>query len=309
MHDSILHTFFLYAFFGPLIGYLLLLLFGRYFLRQNSFYWSEILTIPLAIPIIALIIYWGKPCPLLTLSNPYLKQFGGSLCFLGEAFSKYFAPVFIFAALYGIIELIKPYLTFSRLLSSGLLQKDEQMESVVTELSRKMGVDRVLTFVIPGNMTAFTFNFLKPAVVMGEQYLKSLTKEEFKAVLAHELAHIKAKDSLIISLCQFATYLYFFVPGLKKYFKEILYYRELSADKVALGYLGEKESLATALVKTYKCGVKPIWIGFSGQKDIELRRMQAIIESDLQIPQRNLSFYIFLVILISLTLFSLYFIC
>ena len=310
MHNSILHTFFLYAFFGPLFGYSLLLIFGRFFLKENSFYWSEILTVPLAIPVVALLLFWGKPCPLLTLTNSSFKSFGSFLCFVGDIVSNYFAPVFLFAALYGVGELIKPYLTFSRFLKkTGLLKQDEQLEAIIAELTAKMGVIGVRSYVAPGKMTAFTFNFLKPKVVIGEEYAKSLTKDELKAVFAHELAHIKARDSLVISLCQFATYLYFFVPGLKKYFQEILYYRELSADKVALGYLGEKENLAQALVKTCKFEASKAWISFAGDNDVELRRMQAIIESDLKIPTRNLYYYIFLGFIVTLSLFFLYYIC
>ncbi|ABB15444.1 M56 family metallopeptidase [Carboxydothermus hydrogenoformans] len=312
MSFKVVHTFFLYALFGPLFGYTLLLLIGKRLLKNNSYFWSEILTIPLLIPVLAVIIYWGKPCPLLTLANPPLKFIGGFLCFLGDGAAKYFTPVFIFAAFYGLHEIIRPYFTFNRFLKAHRLKKDEQLNGILAELKEKMGIKKeVFCYLAPGNITIFTFKFDKPVVIVGEEYAKRLDFEELKAVLAHELAHIKANDSLIISLCQFATYLYFFVPGLKKYFEKILLFRELRADKVALGYLGKKEPLASALVKTYKFGANASWIGFALDLggDFEIKRMQAIIESDLKIPRRNFTYFAVMTLIVSLSLIFLYFIC
>ena len=312
MSFELVHTFFLYALFGPLFGYTLLLLIGKRLLKDNSYFWSEILTIPLLIPVLAVIIYWGKPCPLLTFTSTPLKNIGEFLCFFGDIAAKYFTPVFVFAAFYGMHEIIRPYFTFNRFLKTYWLKNDERLNGILNELKEKMGIKKeVFCYLVSGNITIFTFKFYKPVVIIGEEYAKSLDFEELKAVLAHELAHIKAKDSLIISLCQFATYLYFFVPGLKKYFEKILLFRELRADKVALGYLGKKEPLARALVKTYKFETKGSWIGFALDLggDFEIRRMQAIIESDLKIPRRNFAYIAVMTLIVILSLIFLYFIC
>jgi heat shock protein HtpX len=91
--------------------------------------------------------------------------------------------------------------------------KGELVLRIVRELSEKAKIEMPEVYLIPGrDINAFALHLIgKPVVAITEGALEYLNEEELKAVLAHEITHIKNKDSLYMTvvsvLAGFISYL------------------------------------------------------------------------------------------------------
>lgn len=99
--------------------------------------------------------------------------------------------------------------------------------------------------------TAFDFRGTR-IVAIKESVADLLEDDELETVLAHELAHIKNKDSLQKTLVTTFKMAFPFDPIIR--FIEAAFYREreLAADEFAAFHTGKPASLASALLKIYE---------------------------------------------------------
>lgn len=81
------------------------------------------------------------------------------------------------------------------------------------------------------------------------QHLLALPQEEFEAILAHELEHLRWKDPLTKFCCQIGSALVWWVPT-QWWLKRIDQDQELAADTGAKRHQLNSDALAAALVKT-----------------------------------------------------------
>ncbi len=135
---------------------------------------------------------------------------------------------------------------FSRM-TGGSYQVTSLVESF-EGLARKMGVKAGLEEAIAGN--AFSFSFRgKGIVAMSNDMVQSLSSEEAEAVLAHELSHIKNRDSSLKSLARMARLAFPFDPVIHLVEAAVHRERELLADRASVTYTGKPLALASALLK------------------------------------------------------------
>jgi beta-lactamase regulating signal transducer with metallopeptidase domain len=97
--------------------------------------------------------------------------------------------------------------------------------------------------------TPFTGGFLRPFICIPDATYRALAPDEFRAVVQHELAHVRAFDLPVSLLIQILGDLLWFIPGYRALSQKIDDLRELVADKNAVRSGAEGGSLATALLK------------------------------------------------------------
>lgn len=97
---------------------------------------------------------------------------------------------------------------------------------------------------------AYAFGFLRTRIVVSSGLLSSLTREELKTVLRHELRHAADRHPLRAFLWELACRAFFFIPTLRDVSDHLALARELSADRAALQGRGGRKTLASALLKT-----------------------------------------------------------
>ncbi len=96
---------------------------------------------------------------------------------------------------------------------------------------------------------AYVVGSRAPILVVGRSLLASLDDEELEAVLAHELAHVRRRDTPVASALGVVRDLMFFVPGGGWAVRQLHRERELAADQVAVELTGRPGALASGLLK------------------------------------------------------------
>jgi Zn-dependent protease with chaperone function len=96
---------------------------------------------------------------------------------------------------------------------------------------------------------AFVVGSRNPVIVIGAELLASLDEEELEGVLAHELAHVRRRDTLMATALGALRDLTFFVPGGGWAVQQLHRERELAADQVAVRVTERPGALASGLLK------------------------------------------------------------
>jgi Zn-dependent protease with chaperone function len=101
---------------------------------------------------------------------------------------------------------------------------------------------------------AFVLGSRRPVIVIGADLLARLDHEELEGVFAHELAHVRRRDTLVASVLGVLRDLTFFIPGGGWAIRQLHRERELAADRVAVAATRRPGALASGLLKVLDTG-------------------------------------------------------
>lgn len=93
--------------------------------------------------------------------------------------------------------------------------------------------------------------YFKSVIIVPQITLEILSQQEFEAVIAHELEHVKYNDSIVRLFYRCTAILFWWVPT-ESWIKKIEQEQELACDQNVLNYDLKKESIASALFKVTK---------------------------------------------------------
>ena len=94
-----------------------------------------------------------------------------------------------------------------------------------------------------------TVGVFHPAIILPSKVLPALDEQDLAAILAHEYAHIRRKDFLVLILCQLSTLPIAWHPGIKYLMSKISQTRELACDEYAAVRLGKRTAYARSLLR------------------------------------------------------------
>jgi Zn-dependent protease with chaperone function len=168
----------------------------------------------------------------------------------------------------GVDALMLGYAVFVLLLLGrrglGLLQLRRLLQSAVpasiraevaeetARLARTMGTkppNVVLLRNCPGG--AFTIGTLRPLIAVDPALLDELDKHELEGLLAHELAHVARRDTLLGTVVGLCRDLAFFLPPLHMAERWLRREQEESADELASRHTGRPVALASSILKVW----------------------------------------------------------
>jgi Zn-dependent protease with chaperone function len=120
-------------------------------------------------------------------------------------------------------------------------------------LRRRMGVPnaalRLCKIDVP---ISFALDAKKPLVIVSENLLSLLKRDELEAVMAHELAHIKNSDTVLKAFVTAYRAALPHDPIIRLVEAAFHREREMVADETAVNITGKPLSLASALLKIYE---------------------------------------------------------
>ena len=93
-----------------------------------------------------------------------------------------------------------------------------------------------------------TVGFVNPKVIVSDEFRQAASQEALAAALAHETAHVRARDPLRIWLAQLAADLQWPAPGTARRFSQWLLALEAERDNEAVASGVNEEDLAEAIL-------------------------------------------------------------
>lgn len=101
---------------------------------------------------------------------------------------------------------------------------------------------------------AYVVGTRRPVLIVGRDLLDVLDTEELEGVVAHELAHVQRRDTLVATTLGVVRDLMFFVPGGAWAVRQLHREREIAADQAAVEVTGRPGALASGLLKVLEAG-------------------------------------------------------
>jgi beta-lactamase regulating signal transducer with metallopeptidase domain len=118
------------------------------------------------------------------------------------------------------------------------------------DLQSRLGLDRAIQYLeCTWVETPAVIGWLRPAVLLPVFALTGLSEEQFKAVIAHELAHIRRHDWLVNLFQVLVESLLFYHPAMWWLNRRIRIERELCCDEIAVALTGSRLEYARALTQ------------------------------------------------------------
>jgi len=113
--------------------------------------------------------------------------------------------------------------------------KDKRFAQTMKEISDQFEIrKKILAVESAGIKVPFVTGFLNPKLILPSQ-LKSWSEKRLRAILRHELAHIKRNDILIQFLAQISCCLFWINPLVWMLERKLFIERERACDDIALG--------------------------------------------------------------------------
>lgn len=123
------------------------------------------------------------------------------------------------------------------------------LEGLVAELSERLGLRRVARLVVSDRVSVpAVLGMLWPVILIPPAMVTGISMEQWRIVLAHELAHVRRYDNLVNLAQMVIESLLFFNPAVWWISRQIRAEREASCDALAAEVAGQPMSVARALI-------------------------------------------------------------
>lgn len=130
------------------------------------------------------------------------------------------------------------------------------LQRLADELALRAGGETVPLMILRSDVpVAFTWDLLRPRVVLSEWMIENLDPEELEAAVAHEVAHAVSHDCRTIWLATLLRDATFFLPWAWQARRVVVTGKELLADDTAVAVTGRPLALASALAKVWQCSL------------------------------------------------------
>lgn len=177
----------------------------------------------------------------------------------------------IAASLWAIGCLAVLILWLSRWVRVQRLTRDAEALPIAAPIPVKSSPTRVE----PGVIGVFS-----PVLLLPEGLAERLSDEEFRAVLAHELCHVRRRDNLTVAVHMLVEALFWFFPLVWWVGARLIFERERACDESTLAAGHDPATYAESILKVckfYLHSALPCTVGVSGA-DLK-RRVEAIMNA------------------------------
>lgn len=161
-----------------------------------------------------------------------------------------------------------------RLLATSETYTPGRQPTLDTALAHRELSSLALRVLISPHPLAFTVGLLRPQIVLSYGMISSLTQEELRAALFHELSHVRSRDPLRLAVARFLADALWFLPVARSLTQDFVDVVEEGADDWAVGATRQPVDLASALVKTAKAGMAwsiPLASSLAGNLSVQER--------------------------------------
>jgi Zn-dependent protease with chaperone function len=258
-----------------LITLIATVLLRRFISRPGGFASGLLLSLPLLLPLVAAIIYQGGVLPEVTVLKPLssLVQERSEnlmhLLFLSDGNGQ--AALYAFygstgAWIFTIGLAVTSFMLVRRVCGALILRRliarstppepgrDDHVVLVVKNLAAEVGLrpGPELLILPEGVSGAFAVGLRRSRVLLSRDLIESLDEGELSAVLAHEIAHLAARDVPLVFVAGFLRDFVAWNPIAHLAFRRLLTDRELEADRRAASLTHNPLALASGLLTVFE---------------------------------------------------------
>ena len=232
-----------------------------------------LLALPLALPLLAAVLYERGVFPEIAVLRPaLLRELGQDpgnldhLLFMSNGSSDTLVPYLLSNSVGGLIVLIggaiSAFMLLRRLAGRIMLarivrrssplsgEQEARVGKMIAVLSATAHIRRVEVLVLPGwACGAFAVGGRRSRILISADLLEALNDEELEAVLAHEIAHVAAHDMQVVALAGILRDMTAWNPFSHVALRRLLSDRELEADRRAASMTGKPLAVASSLIK------------------------------------------------------------
>jgi D-alanyl-D-alanine endopeptidase (penicillin-binding protein 7) len=160
---------------------------------------------------------------------------------------------------------------------------DAQWQARISNMALRFGVTREVRLRVIDNLASpITAGWWRPVVLVPASLISGMPPDLLEALLAHEMGHVKRFDYLINLGQNVVETLLFYHPAVWWISGRIRAERELIADDLAAGYLGEPRRLALALSELEKFQFSSHHLAIAANGGDLMSRIKRLIRPDAQ---------------------------
>jgi beta-lactamase regulating signal transducer with metallopeptidase domain len=169
-----------------------------------------------------------------------------------------------------------------RLRRTSSLPADDVL-SLIDEISERIGLRRgARVLITTTDIGPVVAGIRRPTVYLPETLLTQLQPTQLEAMLTHELAHVRRRDTWVAAVQLAAQTLWWFHPVVWWMNRELVRQRERSCDEeVVVSLKGKRSAYARSLLNVLeaKHRLEPLW-GYPAVRPVELtrRRLEEIMK-------------------------------
>jgi beta-lactamase regulating signal transducer with metallopeptidase domain len=135
-----------------------------------------------------------------------------------------------------------------RLTADGIIAPPAWLVRLTEAVARRLRVRWCVVRVSARVTMPLVIGMVRPVILVPVSFVTGLPPETMRALLAHELAHVRRHDFLVNLLQTACETLLFFHPAVWWLSRRVRQEREHCCDDVAAAVLGEREGMARALI-------------------------------------------------------------
>ncbi|HVL64516.1 MAG TPA: M56 family metallopeptidase [Actinomycetota bacterium] len=263
-----------------------------------------LLGLPLLLPLVAALVFHGALLPELAVLRPAREVFRHGTADLlhllyfhdGDAVTPYVAwgtaRNWVLLVGLGFSSLMLLRRALGMLLVHRLVRRCRtpapaeraEIRRVLSPLARRAGLAREpeVLFLPPGAGGVFAVGSVRPRILIAESLRRELEPEEIEAVLAHEVAHVSARDIRVVFLAGVLRDMVAWNPLAHLAFRKLVSDRESEADRRAAAMTGKPLAVASSLLKMCQTGRRlrptPAALSFLRPGSRVARRVRALID-------------------------------
>lgn len=304
MQPGDLHSFFLYVIFGHLLAFPAVALYLKY-VPNNSKQRQILYLVVILTPFITFILYHSlltKQCH--TDIFHLGEKIPDFLCHLGYLAYSYLSPLLLFFIGAGVLKAAAVPFFIARTRRQAVMMPQHETVRIKRILAAQCAA---LFLPIPEviysgkrGFSAFVAGLGKPVLVINARLFTQLTDQEIKAVLTHELVHIRRKDTIFPYLLRLLCTGVFFSPFSSLLLRGYLLENERGCDREAAACLGDFHGYCAALLKIWgllleeDVVIPVLSSGFSaGGREMELRLTSLLQSAQHKVKDSSRPSYLF----------------
>lgn len=231
-----------------------------------------LLLIPLLLPLVAALLFQQTVLPEISVLKPaasallhpseevyQLLLLDGGKVVIPYALTGSAGPwLILFGASLSSFMLLRRlhgHIAIRRLLHrSRLVEPDSPLATTAARLAQSAGASKTPSLYISEveRLGALTTGGRRPAVILSQDLFEHLDETELEAVLAHEIAHVAARDVRVITLGGVLRDMVAWNPAAHIAYRYLRRAREVEADRRAASLTGDPLAVASGLVKMCK---------------------------------------------------------